>query len=314
MSSYRSLGRELLDVVQLSRWANTIFIAVLQISTFLFIDYFDAQKADFFRPHLMELILSTVCIAAGGYLINDYFDFKIDRINKPARAEKIQRLGKRNLIKWHVILSIIGLLLAAYAAWEVGKMRLIIFQLCSVMFLFLYSFYFKKIFLAGNLVIAILSNLSIVIIAAYAYHTMIFPLIYTMIPKNLSYILITLCTFSFLLTILREIIKDTEDIKGDILNECRTLPIVLGISLTKQVLFLFTIGIGIAYGMHFRSLLEHTNPAAMTSYFLFILSIFILLFRIPQSYRSRDFGWLSDWTKAIMILGLGSCYYLLPYV
>ncbi len=314
MNNWKSLGRELLDVIHLSRWANTIFIAVLQISAFLFIDYFDDATAMFFRPYLLALIMSTVLIAAAGYLINDYFDFNIDKINRPRRTEVIQRLGKRNLIKWHVLMSALGILLACYAAYEVGKLRLVIFQLISVLFLFLYSFYFKKIFLAGNIVIGLLSTLSIVIVAAYAYHTMVFPLIYNMIPKKLSFILILLCTFSFLLTILREILKDTEDIKGDLTNECKTLPIVLGISNTKRICFLFAIGISAAYAYYFRALWNPADMAGLVCFSVFLFCMIFILYRIPISQRSQDFALLSNWVKLTMILGLASCYFLLPYV
>ena len=105
----------------------------------------------------MLLILASVCIAAGGYIINDYFDLNIDRVNKPDKVIIDKVIGRRWAIVWHLVLSGIGILLTFYVGWKINNIPLGFANILCVTLLWFYSTTFKKRLLIGNTIISLLT-------------------------------------------------------------------------------------------------------------------------------------------------------------
>ncbi len=308
-----NIGAEVKDILQLSRWGNLVFLLVLQAVAFFFIYYFDASAALGLLPYLPLLISSTILIAAGGYLINDYFDIAIDTVNKPRRALLIKELGKHRLIKWHIFFTVLGLVLAIITAYQMGKLRLIGFQVFSIICLFLYSFVLKKKLLLGNLIISILSVTSFILLPIYAYKSILYIHLASMMPPSLLYLFEAVCVFTFALTFIREIIKDCEDVIGDVKHDCKTLPIVIGTHRSNYVIIVLCVVSMILY-YHFYSILLHSGILCSIAFLLFEVFMLILCVNIFKAKTSKDYAQASNFVKLLMAYGLFTSILLLFYV
>jgi 4-hydroxybenzoate polyprenyltransferase len=197
-----------------------------------------------FVPFLL-LVGSVILIAAGGYVINDYFDTKTDRINKPDKVFVGRIISRRRAILLHIALSTLGILLAFIPAWQYHNLKLMIIPVLSSLLLWGYSAKFKKMPLSGNLIIALLAGLSPILVALYEFAAGVNLSLQIMNVNaagsgsrllSLGMVIISLyAVFSFLITLIREIIKDIEDMDGDEADGGQTLPIVMGENLSKFI-------------------------------------------------------------------------------
>lgn len=228
------------------------------------------------------LSLSTVCIAAAGYIINDYFDVKIDLINKPDRVIIGRYLKRRVAMGIHQILSVIGCLIGLYLSKWIFLMDGL-----AVLLLWFYSAQYKRQPLVGNVVISLLTAMSLLVLAVYYRQNVDMLLIYAL--------------FSFGITLIREIIKDMQDIRGDARFGCRTLPIVWGLRRTKYLLYGL---IGTFVGsLFFIADALHNNRLTLL-FALLLLPIGWLVYRLAVADTRRSFGYLSNLCKLIILLGI----------
>lgn len=188
---------------------------------------------------LLLLILSIVLIAAGGYVINDYFDVKIDRINRPDDLVVTHHITRDGTMYLFYALTIIGVLLGLVVAWWSRSWTFAMILIVVPGLLWFYSASYKRQLLVGNIVVAFLSALVPMLIAIinadYLRHLYGETLAYTPIVGQLYVWISGFALFAFLTTLAREIVKDIEDIEGDCEMECRTMPIVWGIKTAKIV-------------------------------------------------------------------------------
>jgi 4-hydroxybenzoate polyprenyltransferase len=234
------------------------------------------------------LSLSTGSIAAAGYIINDYYDIKIDLINKPERVVIGKSIARRYAILFHTIISFVGILLGLLLSWKIGAVNFV-----CVFLLWLYSNNLKRQPFIGNFVVAALTGLSIELI--------------NLLYNQHNTLVIIFALFAFFMTLVREIVKDMEDMKGDTTFGCRTLPIVLGIRKTKRVvyfiIFIFSIVVLILNIQY--SLL----PAAYFIGFL-LLPMTILMIRLARADTIKEFYQLSQLCKLIMLSGIISMLFI----
>lgn len=273
----------LLGFIRLTRFGNLLIIACVQYFTVLFLVSDDfGWKSHLSSERLFLLSLSNILIAAAGYIINDYYDVKIDYINKPDRVVVGKVIKRRIVMVAHIALNFTGIALGFLVSPIIA-----IINFGCVLLLWLYSNQLKRLPLIGNIAVTFLTGFSIYIIEIY-YQT------------NNSFILIY-ALFAGGFTLIREIVKDLEDMKGDASFGCRTLPVVLGIRKTKNIIFListlFTVGISL--------LLFHNNE--WEYYWLMsgnIIAILILLILLYRADTVKHFHQLSTITKIIMLLGI----------
>jgi len=215
--------------------------------------------------NLWILILSTISIGAGGYVINDYFDLKIDKVNKPNEVVLEKTIHRKAAILWHLFFSIIGMTGGIYLAYLSGHLSLSSIQLASIVLLLIYSNILKKIFILGNITISLLAGL--LPILPYIYINAQHPHL-SIITANA---LLSLCAFAFFTTLIRELIKDIQDIEGDSIGGRKTIPIVWGFLASKIIIF----------------------------FLLFLLIIFLLPF-VVYYYWQRDY--LSFWYHILLLI------------
>jgi 4-hydroxybenzoate polyprenyltransferase len=272
------------SLLKLTRFGNLVIIALAQYFTAGFLIGMHTLN----DLKLFLLAFSTVAIAAGGYVINDYYDVKIDYINKPDRVVIGKSITRRYAILFHVVLSSMGILLGAYLSWRIGAINVL-----SVFLLWLYSNNLKRLPFIGNLTVAFLTGLAVYIVDIF-YRT------------NNSLVIIY-ALFAFFMTLIREVIKDMEDLKGDNTFGCKTLPIIWGIRKTKLLIYVIVIvfaAIVVLLNQLYRAL-----PFKYHLIFLFIPLLWFI-FRLIRADMKKDFKRLSIFCKVIMMLGILSMAFM----
>lgn len=229
------------DIMRLVRWSNLLFLAALiwLMEKWVAVPILDKVAFGEQLPWyiLLLLLFATVCIAAGGYVINDYFDVKIDRINRPDEVVVTRTVSKPTAMRLSIGLSGVGFVCGLAAAGLLRSFTLGILFILVPGLLWFYSSSYKRLFMVGNLIIALLAALPPLIIAfanvailQLRYETII-P--FTTLPHDLYAWLGGFALFAFLLTWMREIVKDLQDQMGDRELECHSMPVVWGDKWTK---------------------------------------------------------------------------------
>ena len=229
------------DILRLVRWSNLLFLAALLylMEKWVAVPILDRAAFGEQLPWyiLMLLMIATVLIAAGGYVINDYFDVKIDRINRPDEVIVTRSVSKPAAMQLSICLSGIGILCGIGTAILLRSLTLGILFIIIPGLLWFYSSSYKRLFMVGNLIIALLAALPPMLVAManvailqLRYGTI---LSYTSLEHDLYAWLGGFALFAFLLTWIREIVKDMQDQMGDRELECHSMPVVWGEKGTK---------------------------------------------------------------------------------
>lgn len=263
--------------VKITRFWNLIIIVLAQYFT----AYFLLNQNLIYDIDLFLLSLSTGLIAAAGYMINDYYDVKIDLINKPNEVVIGKSVHRRYALLLHTVLSTLGVTVGFYLSWQIGVVNF----LCAFL-LWWYSNSLKRQPFVGNFSVAVLTGMSIVVVdVLYRAND---PMVYVY------------ALFAFSITLIREIIKDMEDLKGDNTFGCKTLPIVWGIRGTKVFAYLIMILFVIIVFL-FHSLF--TLPLYFFGFFL-LIPFMALIWKLIRADTRKDFSNLSTFCKVIMVLGI----------
>jgi len=300
--------------LKLVRIENLLVIAITQICIkyLVFSPINDFSK---FTPFLFSLsLISTLLIAAGGYIINDYFDVKTDKINRPETVVIDVSIKRRWAMILHIVFNAIGLLIGVYLAIKCNSLKLVLIQIISILLLWFYSTHFKKQLLIGNIVVSLLSASIPVLPVIYDYYLsvnsrLIELVLFNSFLKVLAIIVIGYSAFAFLTSFAREVIKDMEDYKGDVQTGCKTMPIVWGIITSKVVTF-FTIiiTIGLLFLACYKFFKEHQY---MPIYYIIgavIVPLFVLLSLVLSAKTSVHFKRASLFLKFIMLSGISFTY------
>ncbi|MES2559667.1 MAG: geranylgeranylglycerol-phosphate geranylgeranyltransferase [Bacteroidota bacterium] len=282
----------------------TAFLRLIRFNNLLIMLFTQVLSYYFLSPHiglshLLEtrfifLCLATLLVGAGGYIINDYLDVKLDLINKPSKVVVGQIISRRWTMFLHFSMNAIAVVLGLGIGTKVTLAIIV-----AALLLWIYSVSLKRQFLAGNVLVSCLS--AFVIVINYLY------------DNSLQESLIWAYSFfAFMLTLLREIIKDTEDIRGDGKFDCKTIPIVIGVRRTK-ILLQYATGVFAILLFVYTSFYAAAYPFEYTltrGSFIFymitfvIIPLLILLYFIKTADTSSDFHRLSTYTKLIMVTGM----------
>lgn len=273
--------------------ADGAFEFVLQMSEF-----------DFFI-----LVLSTVCLTAGGYVINDYFDTKTDSLNRPKTVIVGNTISRRSAMAIHIVLNVIGVLGGAYVSYVVGYKLFGLIFIGVTGILWYYSTTYKRQFLIGNVIVALLTALVPLMVALFEI---------PMLNKAYSGLLIeydhnfnsifnwvaAFSFFAFFTTLIREIIKDVEDFEGDNAYGRRSLPIVLGVFYTK-IIILTLVAITIAALVYIYLL--YLQGSSLTLWYLIaaqLIPYILLIVKTITAKTKRDYWLASLLVKLIMLFGV----------
>ena len=211
------------SLVRISRPINLLLIAFAQGMTAYFLIGTDRTGLPVLQDYrLYLLVLATVLITAAGYMINDYYDVKIDLINRPRQVVVGKGIKRRVILVLHSVFNFAAIGLGYIVAPRIAT---VIFF--AGLLLWLYCNWLKRKPLIGNIAVAFLTALSIYLVGHYY-------------QKNELFVF-TFALFAFFLNLIRELLKDIEDRKGDHLHGSKTLPIVLSFRKTKEVIYVIAI-------------------------------------------------------------------------
>ncbi len=282
-STLKYFGQTLKGFYDLIRFPNLLIIVLTE---YLVLICLVGPKEEWFA-HLLDfkfafLVFSTVLIASAGYIINDYYDIKIDLINKPDKVVVGHKLPRRTAMIGHFALNFIGISIGFSLNIYVGLINFF-----AGFFLWLYSNQLKRLPFVGNFVVSILTAASVWIVAVYFNRHD--PLIYVF------------STFAFFTTLMREVIKDMEDLRGDKTFGCRTLPIIWGYRRTKRFIY----GILASFIITVVYIILQAELPTLQIYFIFmLLPAGYFVYKLYWCDTQKGFRFLSHFLKGVMLSGV----------
>ena len=306
--------------LRLTRSMNLIFIALTQVLFHYFIVWPIFHDAGAAVPvngvNFFLLVFSSVLIAAAGYIINDYFDLNIDRINKPDKLVVEKVIRRRWAIIWHWILSLAGLAIGIYLSFSTGIFWIAIAHFCCIVALWFYSTTFKKKLLTGNILISLLTAW-VVLVIGFADHYRIMAELQQYGGVDRSKLLrftFLYAGFAFIISIVREVVKDIEDMEGDARFGCKTMPISWGIMVSKVfagtwlVVLLATIIIVFVYMLQLQWWI-----ASLYCLLLIAIPVVLILRRLSRATLPADYHRISNMLKFVMFTGILSMIFLIVH-
>ena len=293
--------------LNLIRYKNLLLLAFMQlIFRYGFLKQQDVwlSLSDF---QYVLLVIATVLIAAGGYVINDIFDQEVDEINKPNKVIIEKQISESNAYGIYAGLTIAGVSIGLYLSNVIEKPGFISIFIFIAALLYFYATTLKQIAVLGNVVVSFLLSVSVLIIGFFD----LYPATYDGNIKQMSLlfgILKDYALFAFIINFIREIVKDAEDIIGDKMHEMKTLPVLIGINATNRVIvFLLTISIAVLTTYFFKNIFSNNLNFSSIYCILFILAPLIYCWLKSFSAKDKaDFTHLSLILKWIIFFGIVS--------
>ena len=262
----------------------------------------DVALSDF---NFLLLVLATVFLAAAGNIINDIYDVVIDSINKPSKVIVDRKITEKNAYNLFIILNFIGVAIGFYLSNQIEKpIFSALFIIISVL-LYLYASQLKSMLLVGNMIISALVALSLIIIGLFD----LLPAINNLNQLNqfIAFrIILDYALFAFFINLIREIVKDIQDIDGDKNGGMNTLPIILGRK--RATYIVFSLGIIALFSMVYYIYVYLYHIQIMVLYFLICIIAPLLYFCVKawDATSKSDYAFLSKLLKIIMFLGMCS--------
>ncbi|OHX68454.1 prenyltransferase [Flammeovirga pacifica] len=271
------------DFLKLVRFNNLMIIFVTQWFARIFlIGPFEEWKYHLTDIGFWLLTLSTSLIAAAGYIINDYYDIKIDAVNKPNKQVVGKVMKRRVAIFTHTIFNFIAIMIGLFLSKEIGSIFFF-----TTFWLWLYSNNLKRRAFIGNISVAAMTSMSIFLVNIY------------FIEHNRAVYQFGL--FAFFVSIIREVIKDLEDKEGDAQFGCKTLPIIWGDKKTKVFVYLLFAIFVIMSGVIISQM---TNPYFQYYFTALLLPAFILMGLLYKASSVKNYHDISKWIKYYMLAGI----------
>lgn len=307
--------------LRLVRLPNLFFIALTQfLFYYCIVLRFKTPPVDSVFPiqGFYLLVIASVLIAAAGYIINDYFDINIDQVNKPGRQVVEKIIKRRWAMVWHIVLSLTGVGICFYVDYHYPGHWMTVFNFICVLLLFGYSVTLKKKLLIGNVLISALTAWVIIVIyLCYLYR------FYPTTPGteldpniNIRFTRLALlyAGFAFIISLIREIIKDMEDREGDERYGCRTMPIVWGIPASKVFVGVWIVVLASLLAvLQFYVLQFNWWWSAAYCVALIIIPLLWLLRKLYLAKTVADYHLLSLVVKGIMLTGILSMLFFKMY-
>ena len=299
---------------RLIRWPNLIFIALTQILFYYCIILpslppgYDSLSYYLSPLVFYLLVLASVLIAAAGYIINDYFDINIDQVNKPDKIIVQKIINRRWAIVLHIVLTMAGLVASLYVSLKTSFV-IVAANLGCAFLLWVYSTTFKRKLLTGNIIISGLTSWTVLVL--YFATNPIFTLrpfasIDTRLAMQTIYKFAALYAgFAFIISLIREVVKDIEDMDGDKRYNCKTMPIVWGVPPSKVFVGVWLVVlIGALAVVQFYVLQIGWWVSSLYVLLLVIIPLIYILQQFYKAQTSPQYHRISSLVKLVMFTGI----------
>ncbi|MEQ8553592.1 MAG: geranylgeranylglycerol-phosphate geranylgeranyltransferase [Cyclobacteriaceae bacterium] len=279
----RLLTTDLPGFIKASRIPSLLIISITQVFTAVYlVSDFSNKYSIIYSIDFILLIISTLMIAAGGFIINDYYDQKIDMINRPKKVVVGTKFRRRLAMLSHSLLSVTGIAIGFWLDIRIGAVHIF-----STFGLWYYSNHLRRLPIIGNMTISFLTSLTLLIVVVFFRRHELLVYVYAL--------------FAFLTVLVREVIKDIEDVKGEAAVGCQTIPVVWGIRGAKAFIYLVIA----AGGSFLVSFLLTTESMLVRYYFLLLIPVFgWFIYKLARSDRQQHYIHLRMITNLIILSGL----------
>lgn len=274
---------KIISMFSVVRGYNIPIIALAQYLSAIFIMASEKRALDVLLDfNLFIIVLVSGLTIASGYIINNFYDSKKDLINRPNKSQLDRLVSQKTKLQVYFTVNFVVFLLAFFVSF-----RAVLFFSAYIFLIWFYSHKLKKITVVGNLTAAFLAVLPFFAILLYY--------------KNLYPEIFAHATFLFLLILIREMIKDLENLKGDVANDYQTIPVLYGETFAKKIITALTVStlIPIYY------LIEIFEVGYMDLYFY--ISLIILIFFLQKLWKSNgkpDYLKLHNILKFLVVSGV----------
>jgi len=288
--------------LKLIRWKNLLLILYTQLLLKLLVFNFLNVDTNLSLIQFIVLIVSILLITAAGYVINDIYDIKTDLINKPSKVIITKYFSVEQAKQFYLILNTFGIILGIGLSLNIEEPTFSLIFIGASLLLYFYAKKLKSKPLIGNIVVSFLVAFSILILVVFDINQSI----QTKTQQLISNTILMLSFFAFFLTIIREIIKDIEDVNGDYNLKMKTLPILIGKKRAKQTALILCI---IPISLLLYLILNYVTTYQFTVLYLLLFTFIPLLFvtlKLFYSTSIKDFKKISLMLKVIMFLGINS--------
>jgi 4-hydroxybenzoate polyprenyltransferase len=278
--------------------------------------YGETVKQPYETRQFIFLVIASVLIAAAGYIINDYFDLNIDQVNKPGKVVVNVIINRRWVIFWHMFFSLLGLFFTVAALPLATYWHLVLANIACIVLLWFYSTTLKKKLLIGNVLISVLTAW-VIMILFLAKHPLQINTLLTIGKNEVRFfrLAILYTSFAFIISLIREVIKDMEDVEGDRKYGCRTMPILWGMNVSKVFVAVWLIVlIAAMIILQFYVLPFGWWLSALYCVLFIIAPLMWILLRLFKAAAATDFHRLSTIVKLVMLTGILSMMFFYFYL
>lgn len=280
---------KLFSLFSVVRGYNILIIIIAQYLTSVYILAPELPIKDIlFDENLFMIVLASATAIASGYIINNFYDSEKDLINRPNKSMLDRLVGQRTKLNFYFILNFLSLLSALFVSFKTT-----LFFLLFIFGIWFYSHKLKKYLFIGNLVAATLAVIPL--FAVFIYY------------KNFDLVIFVHATFLFIIISMRELVKDLENLKGDLLQNYQTIPVIYGSLVSKKILtFLSFLALLPTY-----LLIVKFNIGAMDYFFLgSIIALLIFVILLWKSNKKLHYLLLHNILKFIVVIGV-FCIFLM---
>lgn len=285
----RTFLKKVFSLLSVIRGYNVLVLVLAQYLASIFI--FSPEKSlrfVLFDLHLFFIVLASVCVVSAGYIINHFYDEKIDRINRPLKTGIDNYIKQETKLTLYFVLNFAGFLFGFLVSWKAA-----LFFAVYIFAIWFYSHKLKKYPFLGLFSATVLTILPF--FAIFIYY------------KNFSKIIFVHAIFLFLVLMVRELIKDLQNLKGALANNYNTFPIIYGERKTKQVsilLLVFTL---------LPIVILFSYPALSYMKYYFYIAFFTLIFvgiYLLKSTTRNQYRFLHNILKILLLIGVFSLVFI----
>jgi len=266
-------------------------------------------------PDFILFVITTLLLAIGGYVINDYFDIKIDRVNRPDHLVVSRIVTPHTAMKIHLAVNFVAIILGFYLAYKIHSIWFGLLFPCGAFFFWFYSARWKQLLIWKNLIVAFISALLIMLVLLFEFfHLRLSPEYFSEVIGKLNTVFLIFlgyAGFAFLVSLFREVIKDIEDLQGDEKYGTRSLPSVIGINWSKGIVIWLIVCTMFLLG-YCQMVLFRIGLELMFWYFMIAVQIpaISLIIVVIRAMKKKDFHVGSVLAKLIMFTGILSMVFL----
>jgi len=294
-----------MNYLKLIRYQNLLMLGLMQLIFrygFLELQNIPLALADW---QYILLVLATVCIAAGGYIINNIFDVETDNLNKPENVIVGKFISETKAYNLYIAFTVIGVAIGFYLSNVINKPSFASIFIIIAATLYFYATSLKQSLLIGNFIVALLLSFSVIIIGIFD----LFPITNEENRPLMSLlfgILLDYAVFAFIINFIREIVKDLQDMDGDSNQGMATLPIAFGKDKTTKLVFVLSLIPIILILNYINTNLFASGLFFGTLYGLVLIVAPLLYFSIKiwSAKKTEDYQHLSTVLKSILFFGI----------